>query len=169
MTSQFDPCQDLASVPARRSRRQRFSFAQPLLAVAALSAGLLSAPGAIAADLTVNVTHARSLDGVVQVALYSGAEGWLKDKAAIRTVSVQPDAERRGVAVFKDVPAGTYAVSSFHDENGNGKLDANLVGVPKEPYGFSRDAKGFMGPPKFSDASFQVTEGSPMAVDLKLQ
>ena len=59
---------------------------------------------------------------------------------------------------FKDVPAGTYAVSYIHDENGNGKMDTNFMGIPKEGYGCSNNAKGFMGPPKWEDAKFELTE-----------
>ncbi len=55
---------------------------------------------------------------------------------------------------FEDIPPGTYAIGVIHDENMNGKLDANWLGVPTEGYGFSNDAKGLIGVPSFSAASF---------------
>ncbi len=57
---------------------------------------------------------------------------------------------------FVDVPYGTYAIKTFHDANGNGKLDTNLVGAPSEDYGFSNNARGSFGPAKFKEASFQL-------------
>jgi len=55
---------------------------------------------------------------------------------------------------FEDIPPGTYAIAVIHDENMNGKLDTNIFGVPTEGYGFSLDAKGALGVPPFSAASF---------------
>jgi uncharacterized protein (DUF2141 family) len=59
---------------------------------------------------------------------------------------------------FKDVPPGKYAASAFHDVNGNEKLDTNFVGMPVEPYGFSRDARGTFGPPSFEDAMIKIDD-----------
>src|SRR5581483_9984203 len=56
---------------------------------------------------------------------------------------------------FEDIPPGTYAMAVIHDENMNGKLDTNWLGIPTEGYGFSNDAKALLGAPSFSAASFQ--------------
>jgi len=56
--------------------------------------------------------------------------------------------------------ARTVAVSVFHDENGNGKLDRNFIGMPKEGVGASNDAVGTLGPPKFDDARFSYKGGA---------
>jgi uncharacterized protein (DUF2141 family) len=53
---------------------------------------------------------------------------------------------------FTDVPPGQYVIAAFHDRDGNKKLNASLLGLPSEPYGFSRDARGSLGAPKFEDA-----------------
>ena len=55
---------------------------------------------------------------------------------------------------FEDIPPGTYAMVVIHDANMNGKLDTNFLGIPTEGYGFSKDAKGLIGAPSFSAASF---------------
>jgi uncharacterized protein (DUF2141 family) len=47
----------------------------------------------------------------------------------------------------------------LHDENDNGKMDTDWMGIPKEGYGATRDAKGIMGPPKFKDAAFTYKGG----------
>ena len=55
---------------------------------------------------------------------------------------------------FADIPPGRYALAVIHDENMNGKLDTNRLGIPTEGYGFSNDVKGLLGPPSFAAASF---------------
>ncbi len=65
----------------------------------------------------------------------------------------------RAVCVFTDVKPGTYAISAFHDENKNGKLDTNLVGMPTEDYGASRDARQPFSAPRFDDAKFAYQSG----------
>lgn len=56
---------------------------------------------------------------------------------------------------FRDVPQGRYAIALFHDENGNGRMDKMMM-LPREGFGFSRDAPLQFGPPRFGAASFQV-------------
>ena len=55
---------------------------------------------------------------------------------------------------FENIPTGIYAVSVFHDENSNGKLDTNFLGIPREGVGASNNATGHLGPPTFSSAAF---------------
>lgn len=62
---------------------------------------------------------------------------------------------------------GRYAVQVFYDRNLNGELDKNFMGVPKEPVGFSRDAAGRFGPPKFPDAAFNYS-GAPLNLRIHL-
>jgi hypothetical protein len=61
---------------------------------------------------------------------------------------------------FEDIPPGTYALALIHDENMNGKLDTNWLGVPTEGYGFSNDVKALLGVPSFSAASFHYDGGT---------
>lgn len=68
---------------------------------------------------------------------------------------------------FGTVPAGRYAVSVVHDENGNGKLDTRLM-IPREGYGFSRDAPVRMGPPKF-DAAAVAVEGETVRLTIRMR
>jgi uncharacterized protein (DUF2141 family) len=59
--------------------------------------------------------------------------------------------------VFDEMPAGTYGVAVYHDENMNDKMDRSWYGMPEEGYGASNDSRGTFGPPKFSDARFEFT------------
>jgi len=65
----------------------------------------------------------------------------------------------KAVAEFENIPKGEYAVSVYHDENNNKKMDTNIFGIPKEGVGASNDAKGHFGPPKYKDAKFTFPGG----------
>jgi len=126
---------------------------------------VLCAASAHAFDLTVTVNNAKSTDGTVRAALYEEKTGWLKNGKPVQGLSAPPQAQGT-VLVFHNLPAGRYAVSAFHDENGNEKLDTNALGMNIEPIAFSRDARGRMGPPKLDDAAFDLKED--MAITMSL-
>ncbi|MDQ1920286.1 DUF2141 domain-containing protein [Massilia pseudoviolaceinigra] len=136
-----------------------------LLATAFCTAALLTASLASAADLTIRIDDVRSDDGTVMVALYDSAGSFLK----------KPVGGAGGKAVkgsttvtIKDLPAGHYAYAIYHDANANGKMDANMMGIPTEDFAFSNNALGKMGPPKFGDAMFTLpAAGLSAAVSLK--
>ncbi len=125
----------------------------------------LAAAPANAYDLTVHVLDAKSTQGTVSGAVYRDDRAWLKPDGAIggERVPSAPNA----TLVYRNLPAGRYAVSLFHDENGNGKLDTNPAGIPLERYGFSRDARGRMGPPSFEDAAIDLHADSTITVHLR--
>jgi uncharacterized protein (DUF2141 family) len=62
---------------------------------------------------------------------------------------------QKAVCEFPGIAPGTYAVSVYHDENSNDKLDTNFLGIPREGVGASNNARGHMGPPKFDSAKFE--------------
>ena len=97
-------------------------------------------------------------------AAYDSAGSWLKGPPA---AVVQADAASpRTVLVLRDVPPGRYGVSVMHDRNANGKLDSNIVGIPTEPYGAIRHARGRMGPPAFEDAAVDVQGDTALTIHL---
>jgi len=124
------------------------------LAAIALSAGLSTTHTASAADLTIDFGNIASNNGTIQIALFDGADGFPFRRIPL---AVQEVGSVSGTvnATFSNLEPGTYAVSLFHDENGNQKLDKNLLGIPSEGYGFSNNARRTLGPPNFSAAAFQ--------------
>jgi uncharacterized protein (DUF2141 family) len=116
--------------------------------------------------LTVKLSSLRSNDGQVGCTIYSSATGYPKDAAAALQRIWCPIANATAACAFAPLPAGTYAVACFHDENKNGKLDTGAFGIPKEGTVASNHAKGFMGPPSFKDAKFAFTG---VATDLPLR
>ena len=124
----------------------------PSLALA-LSLLPLTASLVSAADLTITVNDVQSANGSVFVAIYDSDASFMKPKLA--KASRKAKAVKGKVTfVIPDLPAGKYAVASYHDENDNGKLDTNSFGLPTEGYGFSNGAQGAMGPPSYSQAAF---------------
>ncbi len=115
----------------------------------------------------VEISGLRNDNGQILCALYSSAQAEAFPKKADKAVArlTAKIAERRAVCDFSGVAPGTYAVSVVHDENSNGKLDTNFIGMPREGVGASNDAKGRMGPPKFGAASFRYESGR---MDLKI-
>jgi len=102
----------------------------------------------------VEVDGLRNDKGQVFCSIYSSAEGFPKNRnKAVAQVS-SPISNKQAVCDFSGVTPGTFAISVFHDENSNGKLDTNFMGIPREGVGASNNAKGHLGPPKFDAASF---------------
>jgi uncharacterized protein (DUF2141 family) len=112
---------------------------------------LAGAPAA-AADLLVEVVNVPAT-GSVYVSLYDTPATFLRKPAAAASKVANAD---KVEFVFKDLPAGNYAASAFLDSNSNKKLDTNSMGIPIEPNGISRAAKGRTGPPAFDDAAFEL-------------
>jgi uncharacterized protein (DUF2141 family) len=127
-------------------------------------AGDVSAPNSI----KVVVVGLHNDDGEVDCALFGSADGFPSDslKAAKTTKSKIENAQ--AICMFADVAPADYAVSVFHDEKGNGILDRNFLGIPKEGVGASNDAAGSLGPPKFDDARFSYKGGrSVLAIHVR--
>jgi len=103
----------------------------------------------------VKILNIKNSKGTVACALFESPDGFPTDYLRLATnvmvIKIRKDQAR---CDFEDIPPGTYAMAVIHDENMNGKLDANWLGIPTEGYGFSNDAKAVVGAPSFSAASF---------------
>ncbi len=139
-----------------------------------LTAALVSAAGALGQTpapaenvIHVEISGPRNDTGQMLCALYSSAQADAFPKKADKAIArlTAKIADGQAVCEFTGIAPGTYAVSVVHDENSNGKLDTNFIGMPREGVGASNDAKGHMGPPKFSAAAFQYAGGR---LDLKI-
>ncbi len=98
-------------------------------------------------------------DGQVVVSVYDSKKAWLKEPVVREIVDATGVSDGQ-MTVTIDLPPGEYAVHIYHDLDADGEMKANFVGIPKEPTGVSRDAKGRFGPPKFKDAMFAVGDES---------
>jgi uncharacterized protein (DUF2141 family) len=129
------------------------------------AAGLAESP---CPGIHVTILNIKNSIGTVACALFDSPEGFPKEYLHFATNVVVikiRNAEAR--CEFVDIPAGTYAMAVVHDENMNGKLDTNLIGIPTEGYGFSNGASGRFAAPSFSDASFPY-DGQSAALTMSL-
>ncbi len=115
-------------------------------------------------SITIDFSGMKSDKGDLYVALYDSEDNFLKNPVKGEIVKIN---DKKAVAVFKNISSGNYAISAFHDENDNKKMDTKIFGIPKEPIGMSNDAKGFFGPPKFKDAKFTVDKNISLAITIK--
>jgi len=117
--------------------------------------------------LEVKVNNIKKNTGYMMLALYDSEETFLGEEYF---EVAREEVKEKGSLIIKlaDLPYGKYAITVFHDENGNEDLDTNAIGIPREPYGFSNDARGFMGPPKYQAASFEYQEGRA-AIEINLR
>lgn len=113
-------------------------------------------------SLTVEITGIKEDGGTIYLAIYNNKKDFLK-KGIGGNVVVK---NKKASYTFKNLKKGEYAVSLFHDENDNDKIDKSFIGIPKEPYGFSNDAKGFMGPPSFEDTKIKLDQNKNIKIKL---
>ncbi|MEM7466097.1 MAG: DUF2141 domain-containing protein [Pseudomonadota bacterium] len=126
------------------------------------------APSVFAADIVVTVTGLKSATGNIIARLHADPESFPMDPSkGVAEISV-PITDKTTTFTLEDIDPGTYALAVVHDENGNNKLDFNRLSIPKEPVGFSNNAKGFMGPPKFKKAQFSV-EKDDVALNVRVK
>lgn len=129
---------------------------------------LLTGNAPVPTTVTVDVTGLRNARGVVYICMSANPrlfpEGCDKDPGH-RTASFRAD--QPGPLVISGVMPGRYAIVLLHDENGNKKMDKTLF-LPKEGFGFSRDAPVRMSAPKFDAAAFEVT-GAPVRMKMKVR
>lgn len=106
-------------------------------------------------EVTATVTGLRSAKGQVLACLTARPDRFPECAGDPQARSLKIAAGSTVELDFGAVPSGTYAISLFHDENGNGRMDKRLV-IPREGYGFSRNAPVRFGPPSFASAAFVV-------------
>jgi len=123
---------------------------------------------ASAGVLRVEIGGFVEITGKVMIAVFDDAEHFLsKSGGAVKKLRAKVTGAEMSVTIA-DLPPGQYGISIYHDENGNGELDTNFLGIPKEPYGFSNNARGFAGPRKFDATLITVTEQeTTISIDLE--
>ena len=129
-------------------------------------------------ELRITVEGIRSQQGTILIGLYdslqsftraielSDKEGFLNDPDRFAAVALRANAAMKSAVVLTNLDPGQYAIILFHDENGNGKLDSNALGVPTEPYGFSNNVRGFLGPPAYQKAVMHVSNDEAVRIAL---
>ncbi|MGB3222913.1 MAG: DUF2141 domain-containing protein [Desulforhopalus sp.] len=103
----------------------------------------------------VKIQDIRNSTGTVACALFESPEGFPRKFMYFATnIMIIKIRKSQASCDFEDIPPGSYAIVAVHDENMNGELDTDWMGIPTEGYGFSNNAEALMGAPSFSAASF---------------
>ena len=117
--------------------------------------------------IKVNITNLKSNKGFVLVSLFKEGVGYPdKPEKAFRKAKLSITANNAAV-IFSSLPAGSYAIAILHDENDDQKMNKNILGIPREGYGFSNNATAAFGPPRYSKASFRHTAGTATTLTIK--
>ena len=137
--------------------------------IALAAAGLLGPAAALAQSApasAVSLTFETGADrGAVMVALYDSEAGYAGERPVGRQRLDVAAGQR--TAVFEGLPAGDYAAKAFHDLNGDGEMNFNPFGIPTEPYAFSNNAVGNMGPASWERAHFTVTGATAQTIRIR--
>lgn len=134
------------------------------LVVSLTSISSVFAQNAISSDsiksgnLIIKFTGGDSDNGLIMISLNNSNDGY-NNNQPYKTGGA-PVKNGKSEYVFENIPFGEYAVKCFHDENSNDEMDTNLLGIPKESYGFSNNARGSFGPASYEDAKFLFSKDS---------
>lgn len=134
----------------------------PILAAAfslGFAAAAAQAGAATAADLTLTFKGLQKPTGAILFVLVN-SEAAYEDKAAAVAQDMLAVSGPAVTTRFADLAPGRYAIKAFHDLDGDGKMATNPFGMPTEPFAFSNNADGVMGPPKWEAAAFEVKAGA---------
>lgn len=134
----------------------------------ALATSTAFAPAPVSADtLTITISDIRVSEGRLMVQVANSEKGFeFAEDSAPAPVAISQLAEAGEMTFEVALPPGTYAARVLHDVNGNGRMDSNFIGMPKEPWAFSNNAVGNRGPAKWQDAKFEVSGDTTMKIRL---
>ncbi len=133
---------------------------------APLSAQLGDAVSSGAREVVVVVEGLRNDRGLVVAGLYGRRATWLGENQAEEDCHAQIH-DGRARCVFHRAATSAVAFAALHDEDGDGQLDRDLIGLPTEGYAFSNDVREPFGPPSFEAASFSPTRTTPFVVHVR--
>jgi len=130
--------------------------------------GLLSLAAQAQSSVSVQVENLKNDKGVCRVYLFDQAAYFPNQQGKAIASKVVRISSGKAALTFENISAGRYAISVIHDENNNGKLDSNFLGIPTESYGASKNALPSMSMPSFEANAFEVAgQAKKLAIKVK--
>lgn len=120
------------------------------------------------ATLHLQVQEVKAPLGVMRIALYDSEANFL-DFEEVFASKVVPATMGTTTVVIDSLPAGTYAIALYQDQNDNDVMDKNWLGIPTEPLGFSNAQLRTFGPPSFKACAFTITTGENTNLSIPLE
>ena len=152
-------------------------FLSPIFALSLLLSGYTPTLPAFSAPLTpkvgtasimVRVTDLRKNSGKLLIALYDGTTPFLSEKS-LPPGFVADIKNGKAEKLITNLPAGEYAISVMHDENGNSHMDYNALGIPVEGYGLSNNVRIYFSKPAYKPCTFMIKEGQTKTMDITMR
>ena len=131
-------------------------FTALAMSVATISSAAIAQDGA--GSLNITFTGIETQQGAVLGVLFDSEDAYNGKGAPVRTIFVPAD-KAEVATMLEGLKAGRYAIKTFHDLDGDHEMSTNPFGMPIEPFAFSNNAVGNMGPAKWADAAFDVKDG----------
>jgi len=116
-------------------------------------------------NLKVKVHGIQNANGQIELSIYNDANVFPEVGKTYKMVRIDSKVSEI-IYEFKDLPAGEYAIATYHDENNDNECNTNLLGVPTEAYAFSNDFRPFLSAPDFSDCSFKVSQNTEISIEM---
>ncbi|MBO6573680.1 DUF2141 domain-containing protein [bacterium] len=139
----------------RRSQIVATLFLATIFSGMSLKAQEISYPEKDVSEFRLYIEGINELKGEIRIAMFDSKEKYTKDP--IHAIVLPVDSTTI-IWTQEMLPFGEYAIAVYHDKNENGKIDTNLLGIPKEDYGFSNNARGRFGPASWQDSKFMVED-----------
>ncbi|OAN64385.1 hypothetical protein A8B79_13700 [Balneola sp. EhC07] len=130
-------------------------FLAAIISGTSLNAQEISYPEKDVSEFRLYIEGINELKGEIRIAMFDSKEKYTKDP--IHAIVLPVDSTTI-IWTQEMLPFGEYAIAVYHDKNENGKIDTNLLGIPKEDYGFSNNARGRFGPASWQDSKFIVED-----------
>lgn len=116
------------------------------------------------ATLTVKVNGIQTISGNIQIGLYNNSENFPDVGGEYKIYRFKVNA--KSMQYSASLPAGTYSIALFHDENSDGECNTNFFGIPTEGYGFSNNVEPVISVPSFNETKFSFTQNTAISINL---
>ncbi|MCU7693005.1 DUF2141 domain-containing protein [Haoranjiania flava] len=115
-------------------------------------------------NLTIVIPNVKNRSGNIEVGLFNKSTDFPKENKQFKKVVLKAAPNTK--YTFKDLPDGEYAIAVMHDENADGRCNFNMLGIPKEGYGFSNNVRPKFAAPSFKSVKFSLTNNKTISVNL---
>jgi uncharacterized protein (DUF2141 family) len=116
-------------------------------------------------QLTIKIENIEALEGDIRIGVFNTSENFLKQGFTFKKYKI-PVKNTTETIIIDDLPKGEYAFMLYHDKNADGKMNRNLLGIPKEPFGFSNNVRPKMAKPNFEECKVILKENLELQIRL---
>lgn len=116
-------------------------------------------------QLTIEVQNIEVVDGYIRIGIFNSNEKFLKKDSTFKKYKVAVENNTETI-IIDDLPKGEYAFILYHDKNSDGKMNRKLIGIPKEPFGFSNNVRPKFSKPTFDECMFLLDDNLVLQIKL---